>query len=53
MQKNFIGWTAYNEVDQELSPDKKYNIKAAILLGDAVAGLGYRDKPNLKRGLSG
>jgi hypothetical protein len=36
MQKNFIGWTAYNEPDQKFSPAKKYNIKAAFLLGDNV-----------------
>jgi hypothetical protein len=30
MQKNFVGWTAYNEPDPKFSPAKKYNIKAAI-----------------------
>jgi hypothetical protein len=41
MQKNFIGWTAYNEPDQKFSPAKKYNFKAALLLSDFSAGIGY------------
>jgi hypothetical protein len=46
MQKNFIGWAAYNEPDQKFSPAKKYNVKAAFLLGDAAAGVGYRFNPD-------
>jgi hypothetical protein len=45
MQKNFAGWTAYNEPDQKFSPAKKYNIKGAILLGDFVGGIGYVNDP--------
>jgi hypothetical protein len=41
MQKNFVGWTAFNEPDQKFSPAKKYNIKAAVLLADFSAGIGY------------
>jgi hypothetical protein len=41
MQKNLVGWTAFNEPDQKFSPAKKYNIKAAILTGDFAGGLGY------------
>jgi hypothetical protein len=41
MQKNFVGWTAINEPDLKFSPAKKYNIKAALLLGSCVGGLGY------------
>jgi hypothetical protein len=48
MQKNFIGWTAFNEPGQKFSPAKKYNIKAALLLGDFVGGLGYVSSPNFK-----
>jgi hypothetical protein len=28
MQKNFVGWTAYNEPDQKFTPAKKYNLKS-------------------------
>jgi hypothetical protein len=48
MQKNFVGWTAYNEPDQKYSPAKKYNIKAALLTGDFSAGLGYCSDPDLR-----
>jgi pimeloyl-ACP methyl ester carboxylesterase len=41
MLKNFIGWTAFNEPEQKFSPAKKYNFKAAILLGESTGGLGY------------
>jgi pimeloyl-ACP methyl ester carboxylesterase len=48
MQKNFVGWTAYNEPDQKNTPAKKYNIKGAILLGDFVGGIGYVSDPDMK-----
>jgi hypothetical protein len=48
MQKNFVGWTAYNEPDQKFSPAKKYNIRAALLTGDFSAGLGYCSDPDLR-----
>jgi pimeloyl-ACP methyl ester carboxylesterase len=41
MQKNFVGFTAFNEPGQKFSPAKKYNIKAALLLSGLPAGLGY------------
>jgi hypothetical protein len=41
MHKNYVGWTAYNEPDQKFSPARKYNLKAAILLSDFTAGIGY------------
>jgi hypothetical protein len=41
MQKNYVGWTAYNEPDQKFTPARKYNFKAAILLSDHSAGIGY------------
>jgi hypothetical protein len=41
MHKNFVGWTAYNEPGQKTSPAKKYNLKAALLLADFTAGIGY------------
>jgi hypothetical protein len=47
MQKNFIGWTAFNEPGQKFSLAKKYNIKAAILLADFAGGIGYTSKTNL------
>jgi hypothetical protein len=47
MQKNFVGWTAFNEPDQKFSPAKKYNIKAALLFGDFAGGLGYVCDPDL------
>jgi hypothetical protein len=47
MQKNLVGWTAFNEPDQKFSPAKKYNIKAAILTGDFAGGLGYYSDPDL------
>jgi hypothetical protein len=47
MQKNFIGWTAYNEPGQKYSPAKKYNIKAALLTGDFTGGVGYSSAPDL------
>jgi pimeloyl-ACP methyl ester carboxylesterase len=46
MQKNCVGWTAYNEPGQKFSPDKKYNIKGAILLADFAGGFGYVDNPD-------
>jgi hypothetical protein len=46
MQKNFVGWTAFNEPDQKYSPAKKYNIKAALLLADFAGGLGYVSTPD-------
>jgi hypothetical protein len=46
MQKNFVGWTAYNEPGQKFTPAKKYNFKAAILLSDFSAGIGYRNNNN-------
>jgi pimeloyl-ACP methyl ester carboxylesterase len=46
MQKNFVGWTAFNEPDQKFSPAKKYDIKAAILLGDFSGGVGYVSAPD-------
>jgi hypothetical protein len=50
MQKNFVGWTAYNEPGQKYSPAKKYNIKAALLTGDFAGGIGYSsDPPDLGR----
>jgi pimeloyl-ACP methyl ester carboxylesterase len=48
MQKNFVGWTAYNEPDQKFTPAKKYNIKGAILLGDFAGGIGYVSDPDLQ-----
>jgi hypothetical protein len=48
MQKNFVGWTAFNEPDQKFSPAKKYNIKAALLTGDFTGGLGYCSDPDPK-----
>jgi hypothetical protein len=47
MQKNLVGWTAFNEPGQKFSPAKKYNIKAAILTGDFAGGLGYYSDPDL------
>jgi hypothetical protein len=46
MQKNFVGWTAFNEPGEKFSPAKKYNIKAALLLLDFAGGLGYCTDPN-------
>jgi hypothetical protein len=48
MQKNFVGWTAYNEPDQKFSPARKYNIKAAISLANFSGGLGYCSDPDLR-----
>jgi hypothetical protein len=48
MQKNFVGWTAFNEPDQKFSSAKKYNIKAALLLADFAGGLGYCSDPDLR-----
>jgi hypothetical protein len=48
MQKNFVGWTAFNEPDQKFSSAKKYNIKAALLLADFAGGLGYCSNPDLR-----
>jgi hypothetical protein len=48
MQKNFIGWTAFNEADQKFSPAKKYNIKAAIFSADFAGGLGYVSSHDLR-----
>ncbi|MGD9156068.1 MAG: hypothetical protein PVG90_11295 [Bacillota bacterium] len=48
MQKNFVGWTAFNEPGQKYSPAKKYNIKAGLLTGDFSAGLGYCSDPDLR-----
>jgi hypothetical protein len=48
MQKNLVGWTAFNEPDQKFSPAKKYNFKAAILLADFSGGLGFVGDPDLK-----
>jgi pimeloyl-ACP methyl ester carboxylesterase len=41
MHKNYVGWTAYNEPGQKFTPARKYNLKAAILLSDFTAGIGY------------
>jgi hypothetical protein len=49
MQKNFVGFTAFNEPGHKFSSAKKYNIKAALLLCQAAAGLGYRSEPDLKQ----
>jgi hypothetical protein len=48
MQKNFIGWTAFNEPGQKFTPAKNYNIKAALLLGDFAGGLGYGVSDSMK-----
>jgi hypothetical protein len=48
MQKNFVGWTAFNEPGQKFSPAKKYNIKAALLIADFAGGLGYVSEPDMK-----
>jgi pimeloyl-ACP methyl ester carboxylesterase len=48
MQKNFVGWTAFNEPDQKFTPAKKYNIKGAVLLGDFAGGIGYVSSPDLR-----
>jgi hypothetical protein len=48
IQKNFVGWTAYNEPAQKFTPAKKYNIKAGLLTGDFTGGLGYCSDPDLK-----
>jgi hypothetical protein len=47
MQKNLVGWTAFNEPGQKFSPAKKYNIKAALLTGDFAGGLGCYSDPDL------
>jgi hypothetical protein len=47
MQKNFVGWTAFNEPSQKFSPAKKYNVKGALLLADFTGGLGYVSVPDL------
>jgi hypothetical protein len=52
MQKNFVGWTAFNEPCQKFSPAEKYNIKGALLLGDFAGGFGYVDNSDF-RGLWG
>jgi hypothetical protein len=49
MQKNFVGWTAFNEPNQKFTPAKKYNFKGAILLGDFAGGLGYSSTLDLKK----
>jgi hypothetical protein len=49
MQKNFVGWTAFNEPGQNFSPAKKYNIKAALLTGDFAGGIGYVNDPGFSR----
>jgi hypothetical protein len=41
MQKNFVGWMAYNEPGQKFNPAKKYNIKGALLIDDFAGGSGY------------
>jgi hypothetical protein len=41
MQKNFVGWTAYNEPGQKFTPAKKYNLKGALLISNFAGGLGY------------
>jgi pimeloyl-ACP methyl ester carboxylesterase len=48
MQKNFVGWTAYNEPGHKFSPAKRYNIKGAFLFADFSGGLGYYGKPDLE-----
>jgi hypothetical protein len=48
MQKNFVGWTDYNETGHKFSPAKKYNIKGALLLSDFAGGLGYVSDRDLK-----
>jgi hypothetical protein len=48
MQKNFVGWRAFNEPDQKFTPAKNYNIKAALLTADFAAGLGYMTNPYLR-----
>jgi hypothetical protein len=48
MQKNFVGWTDFNEPGHKFSPAKKYNLKAAISLSDFAGGLGYCSDPNSK-----
>jgi hypothetical protein len=48
MQKNFVGWTAFNESGQKFSLAKKYNIKAALLIADFAGGLGYVSNIDLK-----
>jgi hypothetical protein len=48
MQKNLVGWTAFNEPGQKVSPAKKYNVKGAILLADFVGGLGYVSDLDMK-----
>jgi hypothetical protein len=44
MHKNYVGWTAYNEPSPKFIPARKYNFKAAILLSDHSAGIGYYDQ---------
>jgi pimeloyl-ACP methyl ester carboxylesterase len=44
MHKNYVGWTAYNEASHNFTPARKYNFKAAILLSDHSAGIGYYDQ---------
>jgi hypothetical protein len=41
MQKNFVGWTAYNEPSQKFTSAKKYNLKGALLISNFAGGLGY------------
>jgi pimeloyl-ACP methyl ester carboxylesterase len=43
MHKNYVGWTAYNEPGQKFTPARKYNLKAAILLSEFTAGIGYNN----------
>ncbi|MGG2938286.1 hypothetical protein ABEO66_30000 [Bacillus pacificus] len=48
MQKNFVGWKEFTKLQSSTTVlPKKYNIKAAVLLGDLTGGIGYNTNPDL------
>lgn len=49
MQKNFVGFTAYNKPGAEYAPPKGYNIKSALVFASFAAGIGYTEMPRIYR----
>ena len=49
MQKNFVGFTAYNKPGEEYTPPKGYNIKSALVFASFAGSIGYTEVARIYR----
>jgi hypothetical protein len=49
MQKNFVGFTAFNKPGEEYTPPKGYNIKSGLVFASFAGGIGYTEEARIFR----